>query len=210
MLKVISYKDISKNADLFFGQFQLRHREFVERQRYAVHAFDRMEFDQYDHLAAVYLVFSEDGKTVLGCSRLAPISYGCMLKDHFPQCVTDKNLFDAPDIWEGTRFCIDSRLPPDQRATICRHICLGYLEYGLANGIGRIIGVMPTFILRTVFERSGVDLDRLGPVTSIGAHSKVQAALIKVDNHQRDRVIRTTGIRHALSDGVSIEHRRVA
>lgn len=36
MLKAISYRNISSNADLFFGQFQLRHREFIERQHYAV------------------------------------------------------------------------------------------------------------------------------------------------------------------------------
>ena len=36
MLKIISFTDISKNSDLFYGQFQLRHREFMQRQHYDV------------------------------------------------------------------------------------------------------------------------------------------------------------------------------
>ena len=210
MLKVISYKDISQNAGLFFGQFQLRYREFVERQNYAVRKIDQMEFDQYDSLAAVYLVYSKDGKTVLGCSRLTPVSYGCMLNDHFPACVIDKSLLDADGVWEGTRFCIDSRLPAEVRLAICRQICLGYIEYGLANGIDQIIGLMPTLVLRTVFERSGVVLDRLGPITRIGAHSKIQAAAIRISEEQRRRVIETTGIDRALGDGTDMDRRHVA
>lgn len=210
MLKAISYRNISDNAGLFFGQFQLRHREFFERQHYAVREIDRMEFDQYDSLAAVYLVYSDDGKTVLGCSRLTPINYGCMLKDHFADWVDDPSLFDAPDVWEGTRFCIDNRLSPDVRAKICRRICLGYLEFGLASGIQRIVGLMPTFILRSVFERSGIVLDRLGPVKGVGSHSKIQAASIAVNADQRDRVVRTTGIPTALHLDVPVVQRHAA
>ena len=210
MLKAISYRDISENAGLFFGQFQLRHREFFERQHYAVREIDRMEFDQYDSLAAVYLVYSDDGKTVLGCSRLTPVNYGCMLKDQFPDWVDDPALFEAPDVWEGTRFCIDNRLAPDIRANICRRICLGYLEFGLAVGIQRIVGLMPTFILRSVFERSGIVLDRLGPVKGLGSHSKIQAASIVVSTEQLDRVLRTTGISPSPHLDLSVDKRHAA
>lgn len=144
MLKLISYKDISTHSDLFFSQFQLRHREFIERQSYAVKSIDGMEFDEYDSLAAQYLVFTEDGRTVLGCSRLTPIDLGCMLADHFPDLVEDKSIFTAPRVWEGTRFCIDSRLPSETRRLICQSLAVGYIEFGLAHGIDQIIGLMPT------------------------------------------------------------------
>lgn len=200
MLKVISYKDISRHACLFYNQFQLRHREFIDRQNYAVKSIDGMEFDEYDTLASVYLVYSEDGRTVLGCSRLTPVTYGCMLADHFPNLVDDKSVFQAENIWEGTRFCVDSRLPPDQRMAISRQICAGYIEFGLAKGIDRIIGLMPTLILRSVFERAGVHLERLGAAHKIGSHSKIQAAAISITSDQLRAMSQKTGIVKVLGD----------
>lgn len=52
MIRVISYKDISQHSELFFSHFQLRHREFIHRQNYAVRSLDGMEFDQYDTVRA--------------------------------------------------------------------------------------------------------------------------------------------------------------
>ncbi|MDC7693529.1 acyl-homoserine-lactone synthase [Asticcacaulis sp. DXS10W] len=199
MLKLISYKDISTHSDLFFNQFQLRHREFIERQSYAVKSIDGMEFDEYDSLAAQYLVFTEDGRTVLGCSRLTPIDLGCMLADHFPDLVEDKSIFTAPRVWEGTRFCIDSRLPSERRRLICQSLAVGYIEFGLAHGVDQIIGLMPTLILRSVFERAGLTLDRLGSPRAIGAHARIQAAAIPIRPWQRDRVYEATGLRDLLT-----------
>lgn len=195
MLKVISYRDISQNADLFFSQFQLRKREFIDRQHYKVKTIDGLEFDQYDTLATLYLVFTEDGRTVLGCSRLTPISYGCMLADHFPNLVNDASLFDRLDVWEGTRFCVDSRLPPDVRLTISRTLSAAYITFGLNRGASKIIGMMQTLILRSVFERAGIELERLGTVQKVGDQSKVQAAAINIHPDQLARVAERTGIR---------------
>lgn len=198
MLSIISYKSISKTADLFFGQHRLRHQEFIERQSYDVKTFDGMEFDEYDTLASIYLVYSEDGKRVLGCSRLTPIDLGCMLKDHFPHLVEDHAIFTRQKTWEGTRFCIDSRLPSDKRLEILRHISVGYVEAALHLGIERIIGLMPTLILRTVFERNGITLDRLGAPYAVGEHSRIQAASIEVSLEQYDNACRRTGISSPL------------
>jgi acyl homoserine lactone synthase len=194
MLRVISYKEIASCGDMFVGQFRLRHREFVERQSYAVRSINGLEFDAYDTPASQYIVYSEDGRTVLGCSRLTPIEFGCMLADHFPHMVNDKTVFSTPKVWEGTRFCIDSRLPPEQRRLICRHIAAAYIEFGLAGDIDQIIGLMPTLILRMVFERSGITLEKLGAPHAIGAHARVQAATIPIRAWQLDRVREVTGL----------------
>lgn len=201
MIKVISYKDISKHSDLFFSQFQLRHREFIDRQGYAVRSFEGMEFDQYDTLASIYIVYSEDGKNVLGCSRLTPVDFGCMLADHFPHLVDDPSIFAADGVWEGTRFCIDRRLAPNVRRFICAQMAAAYVEFGLAQGISRIIGLMPTLILRSVFERNGIWLDRLGEPFSVGEHSRIQAASIRILPEQRDRIFEQTGIINVLEQG---------
>lgn len=200
MIKLISYKEISEYSGLFFSQFQLRHREFIHRQRYDVHSLDGMEFDAYDTLAAHYLVFTEDDRTVLGCSRLTPIAYGCMLADHFPGLVDDPSIFSAPNVWEGTRFCVDSRLPAAQRQHISRSLAAAYLAFGLTMGVDRIIGLMPTLILRSVFERAGIVLDRLGAPHPIGTHARIQAASIAITPEQLSRVEAVTGLSGILAD----------
>jgi len=198
MLSTISYKSISTSADLFLGQHRLRHQEFIKRQSYSVKVFEGMEFDEYDSLASIYLVYSEDGKRVLGCSRLTPTELGSMLQDHFADLVEDPAIFSLPSTWEGTRFCIDSTLPADKRLHILRQISVGYLECALHFGMRRIIGLMPTLILRSVFERNGVALRRLGSPSAIGNHSRIQAACIDVDYAQYQRACAKTGIESPL------------
>ncbi|HWU50885.1 MAG TPA: acyl-homoserine-lactone synthase [Asticcacaulis sp.] len=210
MLRAISYKSISHYPDLFFGQFRLRHQEFIERQAYRVRTLDGLEFDEYDTLASVYLVYSEDDKTVLGCSRLTPLGYGCMLADHFPQLVDAPARLGRPGVWEGTRFCIDRRLSADLRRRICHHLCLGYLEYALAQGISEIIGVMPTLVLRTVFERSGIQLERLGDVHRLDDNVPLQAAAICVTEAQLAACQARTGLVSALCEVGSHGRRHVA
>ncbi len=198
MLFAISHREFSQAPELVFGQFRLRHQEFIERQGYDVKTLDGMEFDEYDTLASVYLVYSEDGSTVLGCSRLTPVEFGCMLKDHFPTLVDDHTIFSAPDVWEGTRFCVDSRLPAAHRLHILKTISLGYLEFALERGIDRIIGLMPTLILRSVFERNGIRLDRLGEAHAVGAHAKIQAASIEITWQQLQHAQAKTGLSNVL------------
>lgn len=211
MLSIISYKSISTSADLFFGQHRLRYQEFIERQNYSVKVLDGMEFDEYDTLASVYLVYSEDGKRVLGCSRLTPTELGSMLQDHFADLVDDSAIFSLPATWEGTRFCVDSTLPADKRLHILRQISIGYLECALHFGMKRIIGLMPTLILRSVFERNGIALARLGKPQAIGDHSRIQAACIEVTWDQYRRACLSTGIDSPLGlIGVTETRRHVA
>lgn len=198
MLKILSYKTISKTADLFFSQFQLRNREYLERQRYDVKYYEGMEFDEYDNLSTQYIVYTDDDKTVLGLSRFTPIETGCMLREHFPEFVDDHSIFEKPNIWEGTRCTIDSRLPPDIRRKIGIELACGYVEFGLHVQADQIIGMMPTLILKSVFERNGISLDRLGQAQPVGAHRKIQAASINVSTKHLENVERLHGVSNVL------------
>lgn len=198
MLSVVSCRSISSSPSLYLSQFRLRHQQFIARQAYDVKTLEDMEFDEYDTLAAIYLVWSEDGKTALGCSRLTPLSYGCMLKEHFPGLVDDHSVFSEQNIWEGTRFCIDNRLPPEKRRRVLQDIAVAYLELGVFCQIPRIIGLMPTLILRSVFERNGIRLTPLGQVTQIGEHSKIQASAIEVSAALYHQACERTGCESPL------------
>jgi N-acyl-L-homoserine lactone synthetase len=57
--------------------------------------------------------------------------------------------------------------------------------------------MMPTYIYRSVFEKPGIEMEYLGPVTMIGRH-RIRAVAIPVDHKQLDNVRAKTGIANAV------------
>jgi N-acyl-L-homoserine lactone synthetase len=51
---------------------RLRYRQFKERQSYDVPVYNGMEYDRYDTLATVHLIWLDEARIVRGCSRLLP------------------------------------------------------------------------------------------------------------------------------------------
>ncbi len=89
----------------------------------------------------------------------------------------------SAEVWEGTRYCIDKDVEPALRTRIIHEMAAAYLEFGLQAGIRKIIGMMPTYIYRSVFEKPGIDMEYLGPVTMIGRH-RIRAVAIPVERQQ--------------------------
>ena len=111
--------------------------------------------------------------------------------------VEDKELLDSTQVWEGTRYCIDKGVEPALRTTIIHEMAAAYLEFGLQAGIRKIIGMMPTYIYRSVFEKPGISMEYLGPVTVIGRH-RIRAVAIPVEPSQLHNVRAKTGISEAV------------
>jgi N-acyl-L-homoserine lactone synthetase len=193
MISCISSANIHQFGPAFHSQFRLRYGGFIERQHYDVSVYDGLEFDRYDTPASRYLVYHTNDGEALGVSRLTPTMLSCMLKDLWPHLVDDKSLLQSAMIWEGTRYCIDKDLAPELRQRIVHEMACAYLEFGLSLGLQKIIGLMPTYIYRSVFERPGIDMDYLGPVELIGRH-RCRAVAIPVNAHQLANVRRKTGI----------------
>jgi N-acyl-L-homoserine lactone synthetase len=197
MISCVSCENLHEFGHIFHSQFRLRHASFVERQQYDVSVYEGMEFDQYDTPASRYLVYHTPEGRALGVSRLSPTSVSCMLKDLWPELVEDRTLLNSPAIWEGTRYCIDKDVAPGLRQTIIHEMACAYLEFGLKLGLQKIIGLMPTYIYRSVFERPGIQMEYLGPVQLIGRH-KCRAVAIPVSAHQLAEVRRKTGINQGV------------
>lgn len=193
MISCISCENIHEFGTAFHSQFQLRYGGFIERQHYDVCVYDGMEFDQYDTPASRYLVYHTEAGRALGVSRLTPTTLSCMLRDLWPQLVEDQSLLKSETIWEGTRYCIDRDVAPDLRQRIVHEMACAYLEFGLSRGLTKIIGLMPTYIYRSVFERPGIEMEYLGPVEIIGRH-RCRAVAIPVTAQQLANVRRKTGI----------------
>ncbi len=197
MISCISTENIHEFGPAFHSQFRLRHGGFVERQQYDVSVYDGMEFDRYDTPASRYLVYHTDEGQALGVSRLTPTVLSCMLKDLWPHLVDDKSVLHSEAVWEGTRYCVDKDAPPELRQRIIHEMASAYLEFGLGRGLKKIIGLMPTYIYRSVFERPGIEMEYLGPVEAIGRH-KCRAVAIPVTAQQLANVRRKTGITNGV------------
>ena len=197
MISCISCENVHLFGSAFYSQFQLRYRAFIERQDYDVRIYKGMEYDQYDTPASHYLVYHTDEGRALGVSRLTPTTQGCMLKDLWPGLVEDKALLQSEQVWEGTRYCIDKDVGPALRTSIIHEMAIAYLEFGLRLGLQKIVGMMPTYIYRSVFEKPGISMDYLGPVAVIGRH-RIRAVAITVDPSQLHNVRAKTGISEAV------------
>lgn len=197
MITCVTCENLHEFGSLWHRQFLLRFEGFIERQDYDVRTFRGMEYDQYDTPATAYLVYHTDAGEVLGVNRLTPVTQGCMLKDLWPALVQDQALLTSPAVWEGTRYCISKDVSPDLRQRIIYEMAVAYLEFGLEQGLDWIVGMMPTFIYRSVFERPGIEMRYLGDVSLIGRH-KVRAVAIPVEAQQLANVRHKTGITHRI------------
>ena len=196
MISCVSYENLDEFGALFPAIFKLRYEAFIERQGYNVRVFGGMEYDQYDSPASAYLVYHE-GQSVLGVSRLTPTTHGCMLEDIWPELVEDKSLFKNELVWEGTRYCIAKNVPSVLRTRIIHEMARAYLEFGLAHGLRRIIGMMPTYIYRSVFERPGINVEYLGPIQKIGRH-RIRAVAMPIEQAQLKSVQSKTGLKTSV------------
>lgn len=200
MISCVNYENLHQFGKAFISQFHLRHRCFIERQKYNVCSYNKMEYDRYDTPAAAYLVYQSPDGEAWGCSRLTPVSEGSMLQDIWPDMVANPDQVFIKNVWEGTRFCIDKTLPPDVRQRICREIVLAYLEFGLINGAQKIVGVMPPAILKRVFGGSGCKYDLLGSEKVIDGGDIIRAASMPVSGEALMLARKTTGINHSVLD----------
>jgi len=185
-------------GDLYRDQFRLRHQEFIDRQSYDVKVYKGMEFDEYDTPATTYLVCADINRKVLGVSRLIPTDVRCMLVERWPHTLFNPKDIISSHTWEGTRFCVDKTLSPAIRKKVSQELCAAYLEFGLEKGINKIIGLMQTYVLRSVFGRSGIQYTALGDVTTVDRYAKVQAAEMFVSTLQLENMRKCTGLKSVI------------
>jgi acyl homoserine lactone synthase len=196
MITCVTYENLHLTGKAFDSQFMLRHKCFIDRQSYNVKTFNGKEYDQYDTPATVYLVYCDVNGNALGVSRLIPTSHACMLNDLWPDMVQNSSEYKSPDIWEGTRFCVDKRVDPNFRKRIVHELVLAYLEFGIAAGITKIIGIMPGVVMRSVFKNAGINYEPLGIKLIDGI--KIQAAAMSISEQQLEVARKITGIKSQI------------
>jgi N-acyl-L-homoserine lactone synthetase len=184
-------------SNLLISQHLLRHQAIIERQAWDVPTFQSMEYDQFDNLAATYIIWSDTQGVARGTARLCTTARPYMLKEVFSHLV-DGELPSTDKILEGSRFCVDKTMHPNVRQKIQRELVYGYLEYALAHNCKAIIGVMHPVYWRGLFAKNGWPVEPLGHVHKVDDGKDALAGSLNITVHTLADVQRATGIQGPL------------
>lgn len=184
-------------------QHKLRYAAITQRQQWNVPYYNGMEYDQYDTPAASYVIWRDKNGKARGVSRLSPTTVPFMLQDSFSHMVTYQDMPTGPDVWEGSRFCIDHTLSADIRLRIAQEIVISYLEYGLLNDVRQIIGIMYPVYWNNLFTKNGWTPVWIGDPIVTPDGKKSRAAILPLSTETLQKVRKTTGILQSI---ISLGH----
>lgn len=144
---------------------KIRYKAFYERRKWECLTFqNNQEYDGYDECDPTYLALLYNQSDIVGCIRLLRTTGPYMLRDTFPQLLGGHSPPCSPDIFEASRFAIDTRRTPHvlenglRRATAT--LFAATVEWALRNNIKRIVTVVDRPMER-LMKRSGWPLIRL-------------------------------------------------
>jgi N-acyl-L-homoserine lactone synthetase len=150
MIRVITPESTGLFPREIASMHRLRYRVFKERLNWNVDTFDGMERDEFDDYAPTYLV--SDGSEVHGAWRILPTMGPNMLADVFPQLLEGAPPPRDPEIWEASRFAVDTgEQDTDGLAALNRvtmELCCAIVEYGIASGISEFVTVYDIRVAR--------------------------------------------------------------
>jgi N-acyl-L-homoserine lactone synthetase len=155
MIDAISLETAHLLGDALPSAHRLRHRIFVERQKYDVPRRRGMEWDQFDTPAAIYLLWRDEMAHVRAIARLIPTSLPYMIQQLWPELVRKGDMPSSDDIWEVTRFGIDRDLGRERRARVFGEMFCAFVEFGLKTGIGAYIFVTPLAVIDSALMTRG-------------------------------------------------------
>lgn len=182
MIIVIDALNKHKFKDLLDEMFRLRARVFGGRLGWDVNVREGMERDGFDNLDPAYAVGLDDQGNVVSCVRALQTTGPHMLSHVFSDILDGEPPLRSPQIWESTRFCVDTaRLGADgDRQSVSRATCelmIASLETAMRSGVTDIVTVIDP-IMNRVLKRSGnAPYDYLGRTVPMGKVPAMAALL---------------------------------
>ena len=173
MLKIrIAQRKNFKSEDLW-GMHKLRARVFKDRMGWEVPVLSGMEIDGYDAIDPTYMIVKEKTGQVRGCWRILPTEGPYMLKDSFPQLLNGMPAPEGKNIWELSRFAIET--DGNQSfgfANLTIECIKEMMAYGKKHHIDQYVTVTTTAVER-LLRKAGCVVTRLGPPVVIGVENAV-------------------------------------
>lgn len=192
----VTWETVHQHGEAWISHHRLRYKMFVERQKWTIPTYGQIEYDAFDTPAATYILTVDDQDRALGTMRLIPTTRPYMIESLWPHLVSTE-LPHCDSIWEASRFGCDRELDAASRRRVVAELILGCQEFGIANGISRYLGVMPTRIFKYVIAANGCPVTSAGPTLRLHGH-ETAAAYTDVSPAILEAVRRHTGIRNAV------------
>lgn len=198
MIIVVDALNKDRFGDLLDDMFRLRARVFGDRLGWEVDIQDGKEIDKFDHMDPAYVIGLDEDGHVISCVRALQTTGPHMLADVFQSILDGEPPLRSANIWESTRFCVDTQrlakggiLNAISRATC--ELMIGSLEFARRSGITDIVTVIDP-IMDRVLKRS--DNAPYGYVGSTKPMGKVHAlaALLDCSEERIARVRAFSGI----------------
>ena len=200
MIIVIDGINQHKFKDVLDDMFQLRARVFGDRLGWDVNIKDGRERDQFDDLNPTHVVSIDDEGNVVGCMRLLQTTGPHMLADVFSSILDGEPPVRSAQIWETTRFCVDTKKLGRGRGEnsvsyVTSEVMIGSFEYAKAAGVLDSIAVIDP-IMNRVLQRSGnAPYDYLGTAKPMGK-VVAMAALMDCSDQRISGIRNYAGIEH--------------
>lgn len=157
-------RDLSPS--LYARLTEYRYRVFVERMRWRLPQADhaaRVETDEFDTGASVYLIALASDGDICGCARLLPTDRPYLLRDVFPTLADESP--HSSVVWELSRFSAMRVFDKGEVQATCaglgRAVFMQALREARLRGAERLVGVMSSSVERAC-RRFGADLVRMG------------------------------------------------
>ena len=198
MILTIDALNMHRFPTVLEDMFQLRARVFAGRLGWEVNIIDGKEVDQFDHMNPSYIVGLDDEMNVISCARVLQTTGPHMLADVFDAILGGEAPLRSPNIWESTRFCVDTaRLKqPDSTTSVSKATCelmVGILEYSKAAGITDIITVIDPVMDRVLKRSDNAPHGYVGKKVPMGKVAAL-AALLDCTDDRIERVRKFAGI----------------
>lgn len=195
MIECVTLENCHKfSGNPLYSQHRLRYESIIRRQNWDVPYIRDMEYDVYDNPVAYYLVKRDHSGRAVGVSRLYPTIRPYMLEEHFSHLITKTDVPKDNQIWETTRFCVDSTLEASERKRILHELVVAHLEFCLRKNIKNIVAVTYPVFWKNIFINSGWDVEWLGDVHKSDEGFKIIAGRLRVSEEVLSHVRHVTGI----------------
>lgn len=171
LIKIASRKEFDSME--LWEMHRLRARVFKERMGWEVPILSGMEIDGYDALDPYYMMIREFGVGLRGCWRMLPTEGPYMLKDTFPQLLHGKPAPRGPDIWELSRFVVETDGPQGFGfSELSLDALKEVVAFGGRMGIAHYVTVT-TLSIERMMRCAGFAVSRYGPPVQIGMEDAV-------------------------------------
>ncbi len=184
MIVVIDGINRSQFSWLVEETYRLRKRVFCDRLGWDVVVEDGKEQDMFDQLNPTYIVSLDKFGKVVGCMRLLQTLGPNMLADVFSDVLQGEPAPSSPDIWEATRFCVDTvRLNGKGSKTknsisyVTSEVMVAAFEYAREAGVRDAVAVIDPIMNRVMCRSCNAPYGYLGKPTPMGKVTAMAALM---------------------------------